>query len=348
MSLYVDIEKCFKNFQLKVKFEADDEIISIFGESGCGKSLTLKCISGIETPDKGKIILNNNILFDSKNGINVAVCKRNTGYLFQNFALFPNMTVRKNIFTASKGNKKERNKKTSEIIKRFCLEELENLYPNNLSGGQQQRTAIARMIVSQPEIMMFDEPFSSLDDHIKWKLEQELIDIIKEFKKTVLFVSHNKNEVYHISNKIAVMNKGKIEAFDKKEEIFKNPNTLSTALLTGCQNISRAVKISDNSINAIDWNINLKLSEQVINDINFVGIYSNGFEILNNKSDINVIECKILKEIQDINSVIIIFSVQENNFVKLNCEISKNKWAELKEKDLLYLRFPSDKLIQMR
>lgn len=352
MSLYVDIEKRFNNFFLKTKFEIKSGVLAVFGESGCGKSLTLKCIAGIEKPDNGKIILNGRKLFDSELKINIPSYKRNVGYLFQNYALFPNMTVEQNIYKVIKRKKAEKIKITSEIIKKFYLEGLEKKYPKQLSGGQQQKTAIARMIASDPEIMMFDEPFSALDDFVKWKLEQEFINIVKEFNKITLFVSHNIEEVYRISDKIAVMNNGFIEKFGNKKEIFKNPDTLSTALLTGCNNISRAVKKDKYTIKALDWQIDLKLNQEIFNDINYIGIHSQDFKLADKKDGNNIIKCRILKLIEDINYVIIVFCNAENHqkgeFTNLNYKILKSQWNGLAENGCLYLKLPENRLIQMR
>lgn len=206
MSLYVDIEKHFPEFHLKTSFEAGNEILSILGASGCGKSLTLKCIAGIETPDRGRIVLDGRVLFDSQKRINLPVRDRKVGYLFHTYALFPHMTVRENI--ACGLTSRDRSIADSWIEK-FYLSDLEDHYPSQLSGGQQQRTALARMLASRPSLIMLDEPFSALDDYLKWQLEQELMHIIRDFPGTALFVSHNRAEVYRMSDRIAVMGNGR-------------------------------------------------------------------------------------------------------------------------------------------
>jgi molybdate transport system ATP-binding protein len=156
MSLIVNITKKLNNFTLNVDFNVEDEIFAILGASGCGKSMTLKCIAGIETPDNGHIEFNKKVLFDSKKSINLLPQKRHIGYLFQNYALFPNMTVRENILFAADGNKAEKNKIVEKNIKRFHLQGLENNYPASLSGGQQQRTAFARILAARAELLMLD------------------------------------------------------------------------------------------------------------------------------------------------------------------------------------------------
>ena len=166
MSLFVDIRKKLKGFSLNVSFETNGDYLGVLGSSGSGKSMTLKCIAGIETPDEGLIILNGKVLFDSKKKINLKPQERNIGYLFQNYALFPNMTVEKNIGIGLKGSKYEKNRKINEIIEAFHLQGLEKKYPRQLSGGQQQRVALARCIIYKPDVLMLDEPFSALDTYL--------------------------------------------------------------------------------------------------------------------------------------------------------------------------------------
>lgn len=238
MALYVDIEKKCGNFLLKVKFTAEKEVLGLLGASGCGKSMTLKCIAGIEKPDKGVIRLDDKVFFDSEKRIHLPVQKRRVGYLFQDYALFPNMTVLQNILCGA-GDRK----KASEYVKRFFLEGKEQLYPAQLSGGQKQRTAMARMLAGEPEILMLDEPFTALDNYLKMQLERELMKVMEDYGKTVLFVSHDRNEAYRMTDRIAVMEDGKILDVQPKEELFQNPASLAATLLTGCK-MSRCCRLN--------------------------------------------------------------------------------------------------------
>ncbi|HOV41933.1 MAG TPA: ATP-binding cassette domain-containing protein, partial [Oscillospiraceae bacterium] len=178
MGLYVDIKKNLGNFSLEVSFEAGRETFGILGASGSGKSMTLKCIAGIEKPDSGEIVFDGKVFYNSKKKINLPSRERRTGYLFQNYALFPNMTVEENIAAGICGTKKERVRLAGEKIKTFRLEGLEKKYPFQISGGQQQRVALARIFASEPEILMLDEPFSALDSYLKWTLEQEIVEVL--------------------------------------------------------------------------------------------------------------------------------------------------------------------------
>ena len=264
MDLRVSIKKILRDFVLDVNFTVRDEVLGILGASGCGKSMTLKIIAGIETPDSGEIILNGRTLFNSDKKINLPPQMRRAGYLFQNYALFPNMTVAENILFAA------RDADLEKLLRRFRLTGLEKIYPNQLSGGQQQRVALARIVAARSEIIMLDEPLSALDSHLKWQLELELAEIFKMYGAGIL-VSHDRGEVYRMADKVAIMNAGKFEMLDTKSEVFSRPKTLAALILTGCENISPARKISADKIFATDWQLELT-AENIPDDLKFIGI----------------------------------------------------------------------------
>jgi len=271
MSLYVNIKKDFPGFRLAINFEAANEIVGLLGPSGCGKSMTLRCIAGIETPDSGEIILNGNTLFDSAKGINLTPQKRNTGYMFQNYALFPNFTVWENIAAGlHQKNKEEKDNIVAEKIALLQLDGLENRYPRQLSGGQQQRVALARILAYDPDILMLDEPFSALDSHLRYSLEEEFSMILNAYRGTVLYVSHSNDEIYRYCHQVAVIYDGKMENIMEKEHLFHSPQTRETAQITGCRNIS-PVLVKEGYIYAEKWGIcfPIAVSQQTVN---YVGI----------------------------------------------------------------------------
>lgn len=243
MSIQIDIQKKLGAFQLDVRFQQEGGVLALLGASGCGKSMTLRCIAGVETPDQGKIVIDGVTVFDSEKRINLPPQQRQVGLLFQNYALFPNMTVKENILCGlrEKQTREEKAALAAEFVKRFHLEGLENHLPSQLSGGQKQRCALARMLIGKPRLIMLDEPFSALDSHLRWILERELLQIIREFDGTVLLVSHDRDEVYRISQEIAVYKDGRIDAVGDKWELFRSPGTRTAAILTGCKNVSPAV-----------------------------------------------------------------------------------------------------------
>ena len=163
MAISAEIHRKLNHFALDVCFSSKSRRIGILGASGCGKSMTLKSIAGIEVPDSGNIVVEGRILFDSDSRINLKPQKRNIGYLFQNYALFPTMTVAKNIAAGLKGNRKENEQRVREMVRKFRLDGLEDQLPAQLSGGQQQRVALARIMAYEPDVILLDEPFSALD-----------------------------------------------------------------------------------------------------------------------------------------------------------------------------------------
>ena len=242
MSVYIDIEKKLGYFYLKVKLQTEEETLALLGASGCGKTMTLKCIAGIEKPDRGTIAVDGVTVFDSERKINLSPQKRRIGFLFQNYALFPNMTVLQNLKAAAgrEKNKVLRNDRITQIIESFGLKEFLDRMPRTLSGGQQQRVALARILVSEPNILLLDEPFSALDSHLRLTLEREVRQVIRQFGKTVILVSHDRNEVYRMSDRVAIMAEGTIAEYGSKSQIFRHPASLCGARMVGCENIVTA------------------------------------------------------------------------------------------------------------
>ena len=193
--LEVQIYKKLAEFDLDVSFQVNDNILGLMGASGSGKSMTLKCIVGIETPDQGRIVLNDRVLFDSEKKINVPIQKRNVGYMFQSYALFPNMNVYENISVGLRARKvKDVDIVAQKVMKQFQISELASRYSKQLSGGQRQRVALARLMAYEPDVLLLDEPFSALDEDLKEDLLRELKSEL-QISKPVIFVSHNKEEV---------------------------------------------------------------------------------------------------------------------------------------------------------
>ena len=210
--LYVDIEKRLDNYTLKARFDVNGDITALFGASGAGKSMTLKCIAGIEKPDRGVIQLNGRTLFDSSKKINLPPQKRRVGYLFQEYALFPNMTALENIKAGMRSlPKNERDTKAAELIQRFRLNGLENKRPSTLSGGEKQRVALSRIFASKPEVILLDEPFASLDVLLKSELIPYIRDVISGFSGETVLVSHDADEVLSMCGKVVPISDGQTD-----------------------------------------------------------------------------------------------------------------------------------------
>lgn len=273
MELYVDIKKKLNDFTLNVSFQCNNYILGILGESGSGKSMTLRCIAGLVKPDAGKIVLNGRTVFDSDAKINVPIKDRKIGFLFQNYALFPHMNVEKNIgYALSDCSSSERKRIIDEMLNMMQIENLRKRYPHEISGGQQQRVALARALAVNPEALLLDEPFSALDNHLRSIMINQMTTTLSKYNGVTLFVTHNLEEAYALCDNIMIISDGKKAGEGNKKDIFKNPPSLASAKLTGCRNISRVTLLSPGIIKALDWNCQIKLPEAVSKNITHIGI----------------------------------------------------------------------------
>ena len=277
MSLSVHIRKKLGNFRLSVDLEHPGGITGLLGASGCGKSMTLKSIAGIERPDEGRIVLDGRVLFDSEKKINLRPQERKVGYLFQNYALFPTMTVEKNIAAGLEGSRTEKEARVREMVKKFQLEGLEKRLPGQLSGGQQQRVALARIMAYEPDVILLDEPFSALDMYLKDRLQQELMEMLADYKGTVIMVSHNRDELYRFSEELLVIDEGHIAASGETKELFRNPVSREAARLTGCKNFSRVRRVDAHTAEAADWGVTLRTTREIPEDIQWFGYRAHDF-----------------------------------------------------------------------
>lgn len=235
MRLQVEIQKQLKQHEIDLAFTLEDEVLGILGRSGCGKSITLKCIAGIMQPKRGIIKLDGQVLYSSSDRICQKPQKRAIGYLFQNYALFPNLTVRQNIEFAAKGNRIEKRQMAEKLLQRFYLEEIASSVPLQISSGQQQRAAIARMLAARPKVILLDEPFSALDYFLRGQMEKEMKEILKSFGGIAILVSHHQEEIYHLTDRCMVMKDGTIAEIQSTEKLFLQPNSQEAKILIGLE-----------------------------------------------------------------------------------------------------------------
>ena len=278
MSLSVSIKKHFPAFTLDVNIEADNETLGWLGESGCGKSLTMRCIAGIETPDEGKIVVNGKTFFEREAGkrptVNLSPQERKTALLFQNYMLFPNLTVAENVAAGidRKLPKEEREAQVNAELKRFGLDGFDKRYPSQLSGGQQQRVALARMLAAKPDILMLDEPFSALDAHLKGALEQNLAGLFETFHGTILYVSHDIDEALRFCDRIAVIEKGHVMEVSTGNNLVNNPQSTASIKLSGCKNATPARQIDDHRVFLPAWGIEVETDKPVQENLTCMGV----------------------------------------------------------------------------
>ncbi len=218
IKLPINTAKGKKQLELNTCLKAN-EITAIFGESGAGKTTLLKIIAGLIKPEFGRIEVGDELWLDTQKNINLAIQKRKIGFVFQDYALFPNMSVKENISYAATSKQK-----VEELLSLMNLENLAKIYPKNLSGGQAQRVALARALAREPQILLLDEPLSALDFKMRSFLQDELVKILQHFKITTLLVSHDLAEIYKLSHRILELSDGKIIKDAKTNEFFTSSN----------------------------------------------------------------------------------------------------------------------------
>lgn len=272
MALTVDIRKQYRGFLLDVQFEAQGRH-ALMGASGSGKSLTLMAIAGVMTPDEGRIALDGTVLYDSKLGVCLPPQARGVGLMFQHYALFPTMTAAENIACGLRAKKpRDAKERVRALVEKLHLEGLEEQPPAQLSGGQQQRVALARILASQPKLILLDEPFSALDSHLRWQMEREVAEVLEGFNGISLMVTHDFSEAFRLCENVSVLDGGAVRASGGKWALYNNPGALAVARMTGCRNIARAEKTGPHRMRAAEWGIELTTTMAVPDDVRYVGV----------------------------------------------------------------------------
>lgn len=277
MEFHAEIQRKLKQFDLAVDLGGHGERIGVLGASGSGKSMTLKSIAGIEKPDRGRIEVDGRVLFDSAKKIDLKPQKRRIGYLFQNYALFPTMTVAQNIAAGLTGTKQEKEALVREMSLRFHLTGLESAYPGALSGGQQQRVALARLMAYRPEMILLDEPFSAMDTFLKDQLQEQLAELLSDYDGCVVLVTHNRDEVYRFCEKLYVLDQGKVIRSGSTGDVFADPRKIAAAKLTGCKNYSELVRLDAHHARLTDWGCMLETVREIPEGTTCLGYRAHDF-----------------------------------------------------------------------
>ena len=345
MSIRVDIEKRLGDFSLRVAFEVGNGVHGLLGASGCGKSLTLRCIAGVLRPDRGRITVDGRTLFDSDARIDLPPQRRGVGLLFQNYALFPNMTLEQNLTAALRGAGRTENRSViREMLCRFRLEGLEKHRPAQLSGGQQQRAALARIILTEPSILLLDEPFSALDSYIRWQTELELSELLDSFGGTTLLVTHSREEVHRLCETVTILNRGSASGSMPVDELFRTPKTLAACLLSGCKNYSRAQQRGEDTLYAADWGAVLRCPSPLPGAPRHVAIRAHHIELAEMPGE-NVVSCRVTRVIRDVFSTIVMAETAGGG--RLRLELDPADWDARSPEQPLLLRLPPEKLMPL-
>ena len=355
MALAIQIEKRLAEFTLDVSFTAGQEPLSILGPSGAGKTMLLRCIAGLEQADRGRLALNDHVLFDSEQRIRVPARERRIGMLFQHYALFPDRTVAENVgFGLPQLSASERNARVSSLIARTHLSGMEQRYPRDLSGGEQQRAALARALAIEPEAMLLDEPLSALDTHLRSQMEAQLQETFAAFRRPALLVTHNIEEAYRMSKELLVLSRGRVVASGPKEAILQRPPTLEVARLTGCKNFSRAKAMSANEVEAVDWGCRLRVAQAIERAPAYVGIRAHMIDFLEslgaNAARDNVFLCRVVRSSETPFRITLFLRLQQpadnSDEPHLQAEVFKEKWERFRERPFpWHVRLSPDSLM---
>ena len=335
--LVVKLEKPVSGFHLKVRFRATNEPLGLLGASGSGKSMTLRCIAGLETPSHGRIVLNGRVLFDDQKRINVPCRDRKIGLVFQNYALFPHLTTAQNIaFGMREVPQSQRAAEVVQYLDRMGLSGLGDRYPHQLSGGQQQRVALARALAIRPDILLMDEPLSALDTYLRSHIEKLLVEVLASYQGVTLFITHKLEEAYRLCPNLLVLSQGQILANGTKEDIFQRPPTYEVAQVTECKNFSRARSVGDTHLEAIDWNCRLEVIDPLPSDLSWVGLRAHHIEFLRQGNQSNTFPgwLAMITETQHKVSVYIKLHSppQSPHDYHLQAEVYREKWELLQSR----------------
>ena len=349
--LAVGVSKVLSSFCLEVCFEASSQPLGILGASGAGKSLMLRCIAGLERPTKGRVVLNGRVLFDLEKGVDVAARDRKVGFVFQNYALFPHLTVAQNIaFGMYETDRRERLKGVVGYLEQMGLSGLGDRYPDRLSGGQQQRVALARALATEPDILLLDEPLAALDTYLRSRIEKLLIETLADYRGITLLVTHKLEEAYRICSRLVVLSEGKVLAADTKEEIFWRPPAFEVAQVTECKNFSRVRAVGEGQVEAVDWDCVLETGAEVVGKT-WLGVRAHHiqFSVRPGKSNTFPAWIAAVSETQHRVTVYLKLhgapvSAQDYH---LQAEVYREKWNRLKDTVPLFVRFDPACLILM-
>ncbi len=333
--LVVQIEKQVPGFNLNVRFHTNRDPLGLLGASGSGKSMTLRCIAGLETPSQGRIVLNGRILFDSHKKINLPSRDRKVGLVFQNYALFPHLTVAQNIaFGMQDIPRKHRANAVVNYLDKMGLTGLGDRYPQQISGGQQQRVALARAIAIQPDILLLDEPLSALDAYLRSHIEKLLIEVLSQYQGITLFITHKLEEAYRVCTNLLVLSDGEIQAEGTKESIFAHPPTFEVAKVTECKNFSRAHTLDPHHIDALDWNCTLTLEHPLPTDSGYVALRAHHLKFPKQANQPNTFPAWVAMTTETQHRITLYLKLHtpphSPHDYHLHAEIYREKWDRLK------------------
>ena len=352
--LEVDVDRRLENFNLNVSLRTSQGAVGLLGPSGAGKSMTLRMIAGLTTPDRGRIVLNDRVLFDGETKQNVPPAQRRIGVVFQDYALFPHLTVAENVgFGVRNLAADVRRQRVDQQLASMQISDLANRYPREISGGQRQRVAIARCMAPNPDALLLDEPFAALDPHLRRQTEEQLRRALSDFRGPVVFVTHDMEEAFRFCADLLVLDGGSVIASGPKHKLFEDPGTVAAARLTGCKNVALAVAIGSNRISVPAWDCELTTSRHVHEDLTHVGFRSHQIRFVDNEIGENVFPCWLVSTNEAPHEMTLylrlISPASLGDTAQLQADVPKELWRVLNSKPQPWnIQLVPDRLLVLR
>lgn len=336
IGLDVDVERRLESFVLKVSLQASRGPVGLLGPSGAGKSMTLRMIAGVSTPDRGRIVLNERVLFDRSSGQNIPAAQRRIGFVFQDYALFPHLTVAENVAFGLRGQSKQnRRTQIERYLASMQIADLANRYPKEISGGQRQRVAIARCMATNPSALLFDEPFAALDPHLRRQTEEQLRKTLIDFRGPVVFVTHDMEEAFRFCTDLQVLDHGKVIASGPKHQLFENPGSVAAARLTGCKNIVPAVAVAPRRVSIRAWDCELLTAAPVDGTLTHIGLRSHQVRFVGADGGDNVFPCWLVTANEAPHEMTVYLRLhsrpQPGDPAHLQADVPKDLWRTLSD-----------------
>ena len=332
--LDADLERTLENFTLRIALDARSGAVGLLGPSGSGKSMTLRMIAGVSRPDRGRIVLNGRVLFDSATGCDIPAARRRIGVVFQDYALFPHLTVAENVgFGLARMPKDEGRARIVKQLEAMGIPELAHRYPRQISGGQRQRVAIARCMVMEPDALLLDEPFAALDPHLRRRTEEQLRATLTGFSGPVVFVTHDMEEAFRFCSELQVLDSGRVIATGPKHQLFECPRTVAAARLTGCKNIVPARRAGNDCVEIDAWQCRLRTASGIPTALTHVGFRSHQIRFQKPAETENTFQCWVVTTSEAPHEMTLYLRLHSKpspgQAPHLQADVSKDVWRDL-------------------
>jgi molybdate ABC transporter permease protein len=333
--LEAQLQRRLENFALHVELVAEQGAVGLLGPSGAGKSITLRMLAGVAKPDSGRVVLNRRVLYDSASGVHVPAAQRKIGVVFQDYALFPHMTVAENVaFSLRSLASAEREVRVEALLQSLKIAELRHRLPREISGGERQRVALARCLAMEPDALLFDEPFAALDPHLRRQTEEQLRATLASYNGAVVFVTHDMEEAFRFCTDLLVLDQGRVIASGAKHELFERPRSVAAARLTGCKNVAPAMRVGPRRIAVPQWECELETAVDASEELTHVGYRSHQLRFVEHLGEgVNVFPCWLVSSSEAPHEMTLYLRLHgAGDAAHVQADVAKELWRALSER----------------